>query len=82
MFDQVAELLEIEGQNQFRVRAYRRAARVIEGLPQSVKSMLKAGQDLSDLPGIGKDLAGKIAEIVETEHFNWAKARQTSARQT
>jgi len=34
MFDQAAELLEIKGENQFRVRAYRRAARVIEGLPQ------------------------------------------------
>ena len=69
MFDQAAELLEIEGENQFRVRAYRRAARVIEGLPQSIKSMLSAGRDLSELPGIGKDLAGKIAEIVEIGHF-------------
>jgi DNA polymerase (family 10) len=69
MFDQAAELLEIEGESQFRVRAYRRAARVIEGLPQSVKSLLSAGRDLSELPGIGKDLAGKIAEIVQTGHF-------------
>ena len=69
MFDQAAELLEIEGENQFRVRAYRRAARVIEGLPQSVKSLLSAGRDLSELPGIGKDLAGKIAEIIQTGHF-------------
>ena len=69
MFDQAAELLEIQGENQFRVRAYRRAARVIEGLPQSVKGLLSAGCDLSELPGIGKDLAGKIAEIVETGHF-------------
>ena len=69
MFDQAAELLEIEGENQFRVRAYRRAARVVGGLPQSVKSLLAAGRDLSELPGIGKDLAGKIAEIVATGHF-------------
>lgn len=69
MFDQAAELLEIQGENQFRVRAYRRAARVIEGLPQSVTSLLAAGRDLSELPGIGKDLAGKIAEIVKTGHF-------------
>ena len=69
MFDQAAELLEIEGENQFRVRAYRRAARVVEGLPQSVKTLLSAGRDLSELPGIGKDLAGKIAEIVDTGHF-------------
>jgi DNA polymerase (family 10) len=69
MFDQAAELLEIEGENQFRVRAYRRAARVIEDLPQSIKSLLAAGRDLSELPGIGKDLAGKIADIVATGHF-------------
>ncbi len=68
IFDQAAELLEIKGENQFRVRAYWRAARTIEGLPQSVKSLLAAGRDLSELPGIGKDLAGKIPEIVETGH--------------
>ena len=43
MFDQAAELLEIKGENQFRVRAYRRAARTVEGLPQSVQGMLAAG---------------------------------------
>ena len=69
MFDQAAELLEIKGENQFRVRAYRRAARTVEGLPQSIQSLLAAGRDLSELPGIGKDLAGKIAQIVETGHF-------------
>ena len=69
MLDQAAELLEIAGESQFRVRAYRRAARTIEGLPQSVKSILTAGRDLSELPGIGKDLAGKIADIVATGHF-------------
>ncbi len=69
MFDRTAELLEIKGDNPFRTRAYRRAARVIEGLPKSVTSLLKAGEDLSELPGIGKDLAGKIADIVETGRF-------------
>jgi len=69
MFDQTADLLEIKGENQFRVRAYRRAARTIEGLPQSVRSMLAAEADLSELPGIGKDLAGKIADIVKTGRF-------------
>src|SRR3974390_3149937 len=69
IFDQAAELPKSEGENQFRVRAYRRAARTIEGLPEGVKSLLAAGRDLSELPGIGKDLAGKIAEIVATGHF-------------
>ena len=69
MFDQTADLLEIQGENQFRVRAYRRAARTIEGLPQSIRTLLSAGTDLSELPGIGKDLAGKIADIAKTGHF-------------
>ncbi len=70
MFDRTAELLEIQGDNPFRVRAYRRAARVIEGLPQSVAKYLSAGRELSELPGIGKDLAGKIGAIVDTGHFD------------
>jgi DNA polymerase (family 10) len=70
MFEQTADLLEIKGDNPFRVRAYRRAARTVEGLPQSVRGMLAAQADLSDLPGIGKDLADKIAHIVETGHFD------------
>ena len=69
MFDQAAELLEIKGDNQFRVRAYRRAARVIEALTSKRQNLLAAGADLSELPGIGKDLAGKIAAIVDTGHF-------------
>jgi DNA polymerase (family 10) len=70
MFDQTAELLEIKGENPFRSRAYRNAARVIERLPRSITSLLKAGEDLSELPGIGKDLAGKIAAIVTTHKFS------------
>ncbi len=70
MFDQTAELLEIKGENPFRSRAYRNAARVIERLPKSVTSLLKSGEDLSDLPGIGKDLAGKIINILQSKHFD------------
>jgi DNA polymerase (family 10) len=47
MFDQVAELLEIKGDNPFRTRAYRRAARLIEGLPKSVASLLAAATSRS-----------------------------------
>ena len=70
MFDQAAELLEIKGDNPFRTRAYQRAARVIESLPKSAESMLQAGEDLSELPGIGEDLAGKIGAIVATGKFD------------
>ncbi|UTD29775.1 DNA polymerase/3'-5' exonuclease PolX [Bradyrhizobium sp. WD16] len=70
MFDQAAELLEIKGDNPFRSRAYRRAARVVERLPKSLANLIKAGEDLSELPGIGKDLAAKIAAIVKTSRFD------------
>ncbi|MDP3091423.1 MAG: DNA polymerase/3'-5' exonuclease PolX [Nitrospira sp.] len=65
-FDELADLLEIEGANPFRIRAYRNAARTMRDLPQDVAAMLKKGEDLTELPGIGKDLAAKIREIVET----------------
>ncbi len=62
----VANLLEIKGENPFRVRAYHNAARTVQGMSQSVAEMVRQGQDLSELPGVGKDLAGKIEEIVNT----------------
>jgi DNA polymerase (family 10) len=66
MFDRMADLLEIQGANPFRVRAYRNAARTVGDLPRSVADMIADEEDLSELPGIGKDLAGKIEEIVRT----------------
>jgi DNA polymerase (family 10) len=69
ILNRTAELLEIEGANPFRVRAYRNAARTVDGLPRSVVAMLADGQDLSELPGIGKDLAHKIEQAAQTGHL-------------
>ena len=66
IFNRVADLLEIKGENPFRVRAYRNAARAVAGLSHSAADMVAADEDLTQLPGIGKDLAGKIEQIVET----------------
>jgi histidinol phosphatase-like PHP family hydrolase len=66
LFSQVADLLEIEGANPFRVRAYRDAARTIATLSENVADMVEKGKDLTELPGVGEDLAGKIQEIVRT----------------
>src|SRR5690606_8254280 len=63
---QVADLLEIEGENPFKVRAYRNAARTVEGLAEPVAEMVRRGEDLEELPAIGKDMAGYITELVET----------------
>lgn len=69
-FNRLAELLEIQGANPFRIRAYRKAAQTVEGLPHSVASMVAEEADLSTLPGIGKDLAAKIQAMVETGHLS------------
>jgi len=65
-FEHLADLLEILGANTFRVRAYRNAAHTIRDLPRNAAEMVATGEDLSELPGVGEDLADKIAEIVET----------------
>ncbi len=65
-FEKVADLLEIEGENQFSVRAYRNATRTVGGHSRSVAEMVEKGEDLTELPGIGENLAGKRREMVET----------------
>ena len=70
LFDEMADLLELEGANVFRVRAYRNAARVIQDLSQPLRDLMtETPEALVELPGIGKDLAGKIGEIIETGGF-------------
>jgi len=66
MFDEMADLLEIEDANPFRVRAYRNAARTLRRMPESMASLVAKNADLSALPTIGDDLEGKIEEIVAT----------------
>ena len=66
IFNEIADLLEIESANPFRIRAYRNAARTLQGMGQEVSAYLQQDKDLTDLPGIGKDLAAKIVEILET----------------
>jgi DNA polymerase (family 10) len=65
VFDQIADLLEFRGENPFRVRAYRNAARTIRDLPEAVARIAADPQrKLSDLEGIGKDLAEKIYTLL------------------
>ncbi len=65
LFDEVADLLEIQDANPFRVRAYRNAARTIRDFPEPLTDLVRAGtKDLTEIPGIGDDLAEKITEIV------------------
>lgn len=67
LFEDLADLLELEGANPFRVRAYRNAARTLEALSVDVATIVERDPDeLQQLGGIGKDLADKIVVIVRT----------------
>ncbi|KAF0146006.1 MAG: DNA polymerase (family X) [Nitrospirae bacterium] len=64
IFNEIADLLEIKGENPFRIRAYRRAGQNIEALAKDVTAL--SGDELLDIPGIGHDLAEKIQEYIKT----------------
>lgn len=67
IFDEIADLLEFQGSNPFRVRAYRNGARMIRDLSEPVTAVLADdSRKLTDLEGIGKDLAEKIQALVES----------------
>lgn len=76
IFHAVADMLEIKGANPFRIRAYRRAADNIEGLAEDV-AILVERDTLEEIPGIGKDLAGKIREIIGTGTFQEYESLKT-----
>ena len=63
IFNQIADLLEIQGANPFRVRAYRRAAMNIEGLADNIETIALNGT-LRNIAGVGEDLANKIEEYI------------------
>ncbi len=65
LFDLMADLLELKGENRFRIRAYRRAAQNLESLAEDLDTLAAEGR-LEEIPGVGEDLAGKIAEYLRT----------------
>lgn len=65
IFREIAQILEIKGDNFFKIRAYEKAAQSVESLPDDIEPLAK-GDRLKDIPGIGKDLDEKIKEIVSS----------------
>jgi DNA polymerase (family 10) len=66
VFSQMADLLEIQDANPFRVRAYRNAARLVDGHAKPMWKLVEEERDLTELPAIGKEMARHIHELVET----------------
>lgn len=79
---EIADLLEIEGANPFRVRAYRNAARTIEGYPRRVTEIIEDNESLEEMPGIGEDLAEKIEEIARTGQLTFYETLKERTPQT
>ena len=66
ILNEIADLLDIKGENEFRVRSYRNAARTINGLTESISQKTANKKEIQSLPGIGESMAGKIEEIAAT----------------
>ena len=69
IFERIADLLEIDGADRFRINSYRRVARTIKDTPTDVAEMARNG-DVTDLQGVGKGTAERIRQVVETDHID------------
>jgi DNA polymerase (family 10) len=65
LFDQMADIMEILGEDRFRINTYRRVGRIIADMPTDIETLLASG-DLAKTPGIGKSSLAKIEEFVKT----------------
>ena len=70
VFEEIGALLDLKGENPFRVRAYFNAARMIDGLQEDLHKLVEENR-LTEIKGVGKDLAAKIAEMVTTNHLKF-----------
>ncbi len=66
VLEEVADLMEIRGDNRFRVRAYRDAARTVREHAVPMRRLVADGADLTELPTIGEDMSGYVTQLVET----------------
>ena len=66
VFSHIATMLEMDGENPFRVRAYREGARVIESLAEPAAMLAQTEGRLQEIKGIGKDLEQKIRDLAAT----------------
>lgn len=77
-FTEIADILDIQGENPFRIRSYRSAARGIEDMYENLASMVRDGKDLRKISGVGKSIAEKIKEIVSTGKLSFLEDLRAS----
>ena len=66
VFQDIADLLELKGENVFKIRAYQKAARAIDYYPRELEALIDEGGDLRSIPGVGEAIAKKAAELITT----------------
>jgi DNA polymerase IV (family X) len=71
VFSDIADLLELKGENVFKIRAYQKVARAIEHHPKEIKIMLDEGEDLRNIPGVGEAIAKKTTELLTTGRLGY-----------
>jgi len=70
LLEETADLMEIAGENPFRIRSYRNAAAAIERHPERIAGLLAGGaESVTRIPGIGKGLAAVLQEIAARGSF-------------
>src|SRR5215470_8496309 len=70
LLDETATLLELDGGNQFEVRAYQNAARAIGALEGDIETLARSGQ-LANTPGLGKTILARVSEALTTGHIHF-----------
>ncbi len=70
-FGTIVSLLQMKGEKSFTVRAYQRAGRTIERFPRDMDAMVAEGEDLTEIPGVGKAISDKITELVTTGKMSY-----------
>jgi len=81
VFQDIADLLELKGENVFKIRAYQRAARAIEHYPRELEMMIEEGEDLQDIPGVGEAIAKKTTELITTGKLSYYENLKTELPQ-
>jgi DNA polymerase (family 10) len=66
VFQDIADLLELKGENAFKIRAYQKAARAIDHYPRELEAMINQGEDLQSISGVGEAIAKKTTELITT----------------
>ena len=68
---EIADVLEIKGESVFRIRSYRLAGESIQTLTRDVVEMIRRGEKLQEVPGVGAGIAAKLQELVATGHSSY-----------